>query len=331
LDFAIFVSVCDLKPAICRVRKPCLFLSLICLAQFAHAGTVWIDSDISIGSPIREVDDAFALVLALHSPEIHIAGLSTTYGNAPLGQTTRAAHDLVERFGQSAGLTGAAVFAGSGSASDLGRRSEASDALASILKQQKLTYIALGPLTNLATFLRLHPRLANQIERIVFVGGGEPGARLAFGPSRSFHIHDANVFKDPAAAATVLRSNIPLTLVPIAASSQLLVDGTDLRQLERSGGAGSYLSRQTRIWLWFWTHFVKTNGGPIFDALGMIPVTRPELLSIRKRYATMDHAGNLIVTPSLTNGARPVRYCTSFAPGTKSFVMQRLLTRQSRK
>jgi inosine-uridine nucleoside N-ribohydrolase len=312
------------------VRKPYLFLSLICLAHYATAETVWIDTDISIGSPIREVDDAFALVLAFHSPEIRIAGLSTTYGNAPLGQTTRAARDLVERFGQSAGLTVDAVFAGAGSASDLGRRSAASDALAAVLQREKVTYIAVGPLTNLATFLRLHPKLANQIERVIFVGGGEPGASFAFRPTRSFHIHDANVFKDPAATAAVLRSNIPLTLVPIAAGSHLLVDGTDLRQLERSGGAGSYLSRQTGIWLWFWRHFGKTNGGPIFDALGIIPVTRPELLTIRKRYAKIDHAGNLIVTPSLTNGARRVRYCTDFAPGTKSFVMQRLVTRPIR-
>src|SRR5436190_625868 len=117
------------------MRKHCVFLALICLAHCATAETVWIDTDISIGSPIREVDDAFALVLAFHSPEICIAGLSTTYGNASLSRTTRAAHDLVERFGLSAGLTVDALFAGARSASDLGRRSEASDALASILKQ----------------------------------------------------------------------------------------------------------------------------------------------------------------------------------------------------
>ena len=128
----------------------------------------------------------------------------------------------------------------------------------------------------------------------------------------------------------MLRSNIPLTLVPIATSSQLLVDGTDLRRFERSGGAGSYLSGQSRIWLWFWTHFVKTNGGPIFDALGMIPVTRPELLTIKTRYAKMDKAGNLMVSANLTNGARPVRYCVGFTPELKRFVMERLVTRRSR-
>ena len=324
------MPTCNLKRITSRVRKFFVSLAVILLTRHAQAETVWIDTDVSIGSPIREVDDAFALVLAFHSPEIRIAGLSTTYGNAPLGQTTRAARDLVQRFGRSAGLTVDDVFAGAGSASDLGRRSEASDALAAVLQKQTVTYVALGPLTNLATFLRLHPKLAHRIERVIFVGGGEPGASFALGPNRSFHVHDANVFKDPAATGAVLRSNIPLTLVPIAASSQLRVDGADLRQLERSGDTGTYLSRQSGIWLWFWTHFVKTDGGPIFDALAIIPVTRPELLSIKKRYAKMDQAGNLAVTPRLTNGGRPVRYCTGFAPGTKGFVMQRLAATQSR-
>jgi inosine-uridine nucleoside N-ribohydrolase len=306
------------------MRKLCVFIAILCLACGTHAATVWIDTDVSIGSPFREVDDAFALVLAFHSPEIRITGLSTTYGNAPLGQTTRAARDLVQRFGRSADLTVDHVFAGAGSASDLGRRSGASDALTAILQKQKVTYIALGPLTNLATFLQLHPKMANRIERVIFVGGQAPGVSLAFGPTRSFHIHDANVFKDSAATGTVLRSNIPLTLVPTATGSHLLVDGADLRQLERSGGAGNYLSHESRIWLWFWTHFVKTNGGPIFDALAIVPMTRPELLSIKKRYARMDEAGNLVVTPRLTNGARPVRDCTGFALETKRFVLRRL-------
>jgi inosine-uridine nucleoside N-ribohydrolase len=153
---------------------------------------------------------------------------------------------------------------------------------------------------------------------------------LAFGPTRSFRIHDANVFKDAAATKTVLGSDIPIMLVPIATAANLLVDETDLRQLEGSGDAGNYLSRRSRIWLWFWTHLVKTDGGPVFDALAIVPTARPELLSIKKRYARTDQAGNLVVTPRWTKGARPVRYCTGFVPGTKGFVMQRLMSRPNR-
>lgn len=319
-----------LNRVIFTMRRFCLSLALICAAHCARAETVWIDTDASIGSPFREVDDGYALLLAFHSREIHIAGLSTTYGNAPLGHTTRAALDLVQRFGASAGLEPSKVFTGAASSRDLGRRSPASDALAAALAKRKVTYVALGPLTNLAAFLQLHPHMADRIERVIFLGGQEPGASLAFGPHRSFNIHDANVFKDPAAVAVVLRSKIPPVLVPIETAGRLQADSTDMGRLRDSGPAGAYLASRSRIWLWFWTHIVKETGGSIFDALAIIPTTRPELLSFEKRYAKMDQAGNLIVTPRLTNGARPVRYCTGFAPELKHFILRRIMTRSSR-
>jgi inosine-uridine nucleoside N-ribohydrolase len=311
------------------MRRLALLGAVLGCARLAAAGTIWIDTDVSIGSPIREVDDAYALVLAFHSPEIRIAGVSTSYGNAPLGHTTRAARELVLRFGGSAKLTPAQVFAGAASASDFGRRTEASDGLAKSLEETEVTYIALGPLTNLASFLQLHPKLARRIERVIFVGGQMEGTTLGLGPNRSFRIHDANVFKDPRAAAVVLRSKIPLTLAPIATGSNLLLDENDLRELERNRGAGNYLARQSRIWLWFWRHIAKTNGGPIFDALAIVTAAKPALLTIEERVARVDETGNLVVTKGRAKGARRVRYCTNLSARTKPFVLQRL-SRQSR-
>lgn len=299
------------------------------LARVVSANTVWVDTDVSIGSPIREVDDAYALVLALHSPEIRIAGVSTSYGNAPLGHTTRAARELIRQFGAAANVRPEQVFTGAASAADLGRRSQASEALARAVEKESVTYVALGPLTNLATFLRLQPQGARKIKRVIFLGGRAQGTTLAFGPRHSFHIHDANVFKDPAAAAAVVRSNIPLTLVSIATASELLLNDENLRELERRGGAGSYLGRRSKVWFWFWTHFVKTNGGPIFDALAVVTATRPELVRTKRRYAKMDAAGDLIVTDRLTSGSRRVRYCTDFSPDAQRFVMERLMMRRS--
>ena len=294
------------------------------------ATAVWIDSDVSIGSPIREVDDAYALMLAFHSPEIRIAGLSTTYGNAPLGHTTLVAQDIVRRFGAPAGLSVTKVYSGARSAAELGRRTEASSALAAALEKGRLTYIALGPLSNLATFLRLHPKLASRIDRVIFLGGQSPGTSLALRPNGSFRIHDANVFKDPAAAAVVLRSNIPLTAIPVSTASKLLLDGADLRALAQSGEAGNYLSRRSRVWLWFWRNIVQTKGGAVFDTLAIIAAAKPGLLAMEKRYAWMDGKGNLRVTTRRTKGARFIRYSTGFAPGTKQFVIQRIMTPRSR-
>ena len=312
------------------MRKLCVLAAIICFAQEAIAGAVWIDTDVAIGSPIRDVDDAYAVVLALHSPEIRIAGLSTTYGNAPLGHTNRSAQNLLQKFGGDAGLTAGDIFPGARSARDLGRRTMASDALAAELEKRKLIYVALGPLTNLATFLRLHPHLAARVERVIFVGGQAPGTSLAFGPDRSFRIHDANVFKDPAATAAVLRSRLPLTLLPVATVSNLVLERADLRKLQQSGGAATYLARRSRIWLWFWTNVVQEKGGAIFDAPAVIAVTKPNLLSTERRFAKMDPAGNLLVTTRQWKGSRAVRYGTALAPGTKPFVMRRLMTPQKR-
>ncbi|HEY8835276.1 MAG TPA: nucleoside hydrolase [Chthoniobacterales bacterium] len=312
------------------MRKLTLFVAILCFARFAVAATVWLDTDVSIGSPIREVDDAYALVLAFHSPEIRIVGISTTYGNAPLGHTTRMAQELVREFGATASVKPDQVFAGARSADDLGRRSEASEALAKALEKDSVTYVALGPLTNLATFLQLHPRMGRRIERVIFVGGQARGTTLAFGPNRSFHIHDANVFKDPRAAALVLQTKIPLTLTPVATSSNLVLVESDLRELERQGGAARYLARRSKVWLWFWTHFAGTNGGPIFDALALVAATRPELLSLEKRQAEMDDSRNLVVSTRASHATRPVSFCGRFTTRTKRLVMERLVRRSAR-
>jgi inosine-uridine nucleoside N-ribohydrolase len=172
--------------------------------------------------------------------------------------------------------------------------------------------------------------MTRRIERVIFAGGRAQGTTLALGANRSFHIHDANVFKDPPATALVLQAKIPLTLVPIDTGAKLLLDGADLRELERGGGAGLDLSRRSKVWFWFWTHFARTNGGPIFDAGAVVAAIKPEMVSSETRYAKMDGAGNLIVNDRLTSGARTVRYCSRFAPGTKSFVMRRLVGRRGR-
>jgi inosine-uridine nucleoside N-ribohydrolase len=74
---------------------------------------------------------------------------------------------------------------------------------------------------------------------------------------------------------------------------------------------------------------VRTNGGPIFDALAVVAATRPELVRTKRRYAKMDAVGNLIVTDRLTSGSRTVRYSTDFRADVKRFVMERLMMRRS--
>jgi inosine-uridine nucleoside N-ribohydrolase len=59
-----------------------------------------------------------------------------------------------------------------------------------------VTILELGPMTNLAIALRLHPEIAPKIKRLIFMGGALQG--------REF-----NFWFDPEAASIVLRSAIP--------------------------------------------------------------------------------------------------------------------------
>jgi pyrimidine-specific ribonucleoside hydrolase len=309
------------------VIRLAILVAALCIAAAGEARArtaVWIDTDPSIGAPWREVDDAFALVLAFQSPELRIAGISTTYGNVGVRRTTTVARDLVRRFGAAARVDEGDVYSGASTPRDVSRRSPASEALAEALGRQRLTYIALGPLTNLAAFLKLHPTLANRIERVVFVGGLSPGYTPRFGPTGALRIHDANVFKDPAAARAVLASRIPIVLAPVETSSTLVINRSDARQLQRGGTAGAFLHDRSRAWLWFWTSIVKHPGGVMFDSLAILRVARPDLVAIEPRYAHVTPAGDFIASRQPLENARRVSFCARITPDAREVVVERL-------
>ena len=310
------------------MRVAFLWLGLLLSGAAKAATAVWIDTDAAIGAPWREVDDAFALVLAFHSPEIEIAGISTTYGNAALGRTSAVARELVRRFGAAAQLTERDVYPGARSEGARAQRTVATEALARVLRRKRLTYIALGPLTNLAAFLELHPELADRIERIIFVGGRSPHARFAFGPEKSFAVHDANVFKDPAAVAAVLRASPPLLLAPVEIAPELALTSADLRALRDGSAAGDFLFRHTRVWLWFWTSVVREKGGLVFDVLALLPVLRSNLLQTETRLAQFDAQGDLVAERAPGNGRRRVQFAIGVQKQpTKPLVLERLKRR----
>ena len=303
-------------------------VATLLLLETAAATNVWIDTDPSIGAPYREVDDAFALVLAFHSPELQIRGISTSYGNARLKRTTKVARELVQQFGAPAGLTEADVHAGARSRRDHDHDTGANAALASALQKGKLTYIALGPLTNLASFLKHHPELAGRIERVILVGGRTPGTVFAFGPTGGLTIHDANVVKDADAVRAVLASNIPITLAPLEASSRLVLTKEARLELREASPAARFLYRKSRVWLWFWTVVVQHPGGPLFDGLAIVGAARPQLIMSERRHAWVRPTGELVAERSATADSRPIEFYGRLRGGWDGFVLDRLKGRR---
>lgn len=299
---------------------------------------VWIDTDPSIGVPLHEADDGFALIQAFHSPELRIRGISTTYGNAGLATTTRITREMAARFGGPAGIDDSHVHPGSASARDLGKPTAATAALLASLQKRPLTYLALAPLTNLGTFLMLHPEAARRIERVVFVGGRTPGTRFRAGRWNPYEFTDGNFHKDNAAAAILLAVGPPLTLVPVECALQLLLTPAELRRLGREGGpSGRYLATKARLWMNLWRACFGVEGAVIFDCFAVLAATHPRLLETERRHAAITHdpSGKSAANPRHVHlvartepGGTPtheVLFCRRPLPEARDVLLQRLL------
>ena len=92
--------------------------------------------------------------------------------------------------------------------------------------QEKVTLVAVGPLTNLAVALVMEPKIAEKIEEIVIMGGGWniTNATLAA---------EFNIYDDPEAAQRVLHCGAKITMVPLDATHAAYISRDNARQLRQ--------------------------------------------------------------------------------------------------
>jgi purine nucleosidase len=186
------------------------------------------------------IDDALALLLAFRSPEWRVEAVTTVAGNVPVDLATANARRLVGlaaaspvvAVGAPRPLAGPLVTAMhvhgddglGGLARDLAESpvpvhpGDAADLLIACARRWagELVVVALGPLTNLALALE-RDRAAIAGVRAVVAMGGSVGVGGNVTAAAEF-----NVFVDPEAAARVLTAGLPLTLVPLDVTSQVV-------------------------------------------------------------------------------------------------------------
>ena len=94
---------------------------------------------------------------------------------------------------------------------------------------QPVILYAVAPLTNVARALDRHPDVADQLDRIVIMGGAVDAPGNVEGTDAEW-----NFWIDVAAAARVLASGVEITLVPLDATDHVPVPGLWQRDLERA-------------------------------------------------------------------------------------------------
>jgi pyrimidine-specific ribonucleoside hydrolase len=150
--------------------------------------------------------------------------------------------------------------------------------MATALAETPLHVLALGPLTNVASLLALHPELASRIESIVMVAARRPGLEFFSTETQPEPFPDFNFECDPAAVQVVLDSRAELVFAPWEVSSHVWLTADDLDTLAKTGEAGAYLAEQSRGWLRIWTDELGAAGFNPFDTLAVAWLTHPELI-----------------------------------------------------
>ena len=234
---------------------------------------VWLDVDPAIGLPESEVDDGVMLMQAFHSPEVRIAGVSVVFGNTSLENGLPIARQLVGRFGP----PGLEVHSGAASADQLGEETDAVRAMAQALAREPLVLLAVGPVTNAATLVELHPELHDRIRSIVMVAGRRPGQEFRSGDAEA-SFRDFNFELDAVAMQRLLDTDIELVFAPWEVSSHVWLREPDLDWLSEQSEAGAWLAAACRSWLARWQRTLRLDGFNPFDTLALAWVTHPQLI-----------------------------------------------------
>jgi pyrimidine-specific ribonucleoside hydrolase len=176
------------------------------------------------------IDDAIAILLAVRSPELDLRAVTVVFGNVELDLGATNALKILELAGRTdipvargadAPLVGEPITAknvhgenglGNVVLPDPVAKLYAGSALRLMAEtlsasREPVTLVPVGPLTNIALFLKAYPELRPKIREIVSMGGTAAGVGTVK-PMVSF-----NILNDPEAAAIVYRSGLPVTMV----------------------------------------------------------------------------------------------------------------------
>jgi len=196
-------------------------------------------------------DDAMAILLAAASPGIELEGISVVAGNQTLEKCALNARRVCTVAGidvpivpgadrplrrdqvVAADIHGASGLDGpEWPAPTVGLDARhAADFIverALVAEDRPLTLVAVGPLTNVALALERDPAIVGRIDRISIMGGA-----IGLGnwtPSAEF-----NIYADPEAAAAVIGSGIPVTLVPLEVTHRALATRAVIERIAALG------------------------------------------------------------------------------------------------
>jgi inosine-uridine nucleoside N-ribohydrolase len=275
------------------------------------------------------VDDALALLYLRAHSGVRLLAITTVFGNADIGATTRNALYLRDRFAPGVpvhrgaeaplrrprGASPVHVHGHNGLGDiDLGDftppPAEAGSAAGRIVELVRahpgeITVLAIGPLTNLALALRAAPDIADLVAEVVVMGGafGEDGRGGNVTP-----FAEANIHNDPEAAAEVLSAAWPVILVGLDVTTRCVLPSAAIKALA-GNDAGRFVDRVTRGYVEAYRRFDGLDGCCLHDVAAAAYVLRPELFIVRTEGLSVALEGERLGQTGWDAARRSQRVC----------------------
>lgn len=264
---------------------------------------VIIDTDIG-----DDIDDAFALGLALESPELKILGVTTTFGDTELRAR------LLDRYLKAVGREDIPVAAGPESKTDnvltqraYALRSPATvhpDGAMFLLDQIRkhpgeITLIGIGPLFTVQAAIERDPATFRQLKRVVLMGGSID--RGYDGKNRERRPADAewNINRNPAGAKALLSAGVPVFMMPLD-STQIHLEEANREKLFAQG---SPLTDQVTLLYHEWMAGTESHSPTptLFDPVAVTYTFRPDLCPAKPMHIDVDDRGYTRAGPGTPN------------------------------
>jgi purine nucleosidase len=186
-----------------------------------------------------------------------------------------------------------------------------------------MTLATLGPLTNIAVAIIQAPAILQTVDRIIMMGGGITQGNVT--PVAEFNIYAA-----PHAAQVVFESGVPITLLSLDVTHQVLTTPERLAALRALGTPVSQVAVDLL------SHYGKADaerlgglGAPLHDPCVIAYLLRPDLFTTYPGSVQVETASDLTLgqtVVSLPQGGRsPVAIAQSVdAPGIYDLLTKRL-------
>jgi purine nucleosidase len=261
---------------------------------------VLLDTDIG-----DDIDDAFALSLLLHSPEVKLLGITTAYGDTELRAR------LLDRYLAAVGRADIPVAVGVPSApanvftqAAYARRQPArkyADGVSFMLSQIRqhpgeITLISIGPLTNVHAAIEKDPDTFRKLKRAVIMGGS---VHRGYGPEGTAPQVEWNAGRDPAGLRALLASGVPVFVLPLD-STQISLPQADQ---DRMFSFGSPVTDQLTLLYHQWRALNDWHGTSptLFDPVAAAYAFKPELCPMQPMRLNVDDKGMTVSVEGAPN------------------------------